>query len=86
MADAEAKPKADFLARKLRSNFDKRIQRMLAPGGYGNAQRLVKRFVDAELDELESKTSKDLENAILDDQKRRVREGRVGEASVEQIE
>jgi len=54
VADAEAKPKADFLARKLRSNFDKRIQRMLAPGGYGNAQRLVKRFVDAELDELES--------------------------------
>jgi len=54
VSDSEAQPKADFLAKKLRRNFDDRIQRMLAPGGYGSAEKLVARFVDAELRELES--------------------------------
>ena len=54
VSDSEAQPKADFLAKKLRRNFDDRIQRMLAPGGYGSAEKLVGRFVDAELRELET--------------------------------
>jgi len=59
----EAQAKSTFLAKKLRSNFDDRIQRVLAPGGYGNAERLVRRFVDAELDELES-TIRNIDDVI----------------------
>ena len=50
----EGQPKADLIAKKLRNNFDNRIQRVLAPGGYGNAERIVRRFVDAEFADLEN--------------------------------
>lgn len=53
----EAQLKSGVLAKKLRTNFDDRIQRVLAPGGYGDAQRLVSRFVDAELRDLEATIS-----------------------------
>ena len=48
----EAQPKARRLAKEMRQNLDDRIQRMLQPAGYGNAERLVTRFVTAEVDEL----------------------------------
>ena len=49
----EAQPKARRVAQQMRRNLDDRIQRMLQPAGYGSAERLVSRFVDAEIDELQ---------------------------------
>lgn len=48
----EAQPKARRLAKNMRQNLDDRIQRMLRPAGYGNAERLISRFVSAEVDDL----------------------------------
>ena len=48
----EAQPKARRLAQNMRQNLDDRIQRMLRPAGYGNAERLISRFVSAEVDDL----------------------------------
>ena len=59
----ESGTKANFLAKQLRQNFDDRIQRVLAPGGYGNAERIVRRFVDAELTELD-KTIKTIDDVV----------------------
>jgi hypothetical protein len=52
VASDDAKPKAQQLAKRVRDNFDTRVQRTLQPAGYGNAERILNRFVDAELNEL----------------------------------
>lgn len=56
VTDNEAATKANAIERKLRRNFDARVQRVLKPAGYGNAERVVKRFVDAELNDLASES------------------------------
>ena len=47
-----SREKALTLSLKLRENFDNRVQRVLQPAGYGNAERLINRWVDDEINDL----------------------------------
>ena len=54
VTSGEARPKAKALSQRLRRNLDDRVQRVLQPAGYGNAERMIGRFVDAEVQALQS--------------------------------
>lgn len=49
---AEAQPKALELSQQFRRNLDGKVQRMLQPAGYRNAENIVTRVVDGELNDL----------------------------------
>ena len=60
--DEETAPKARALERKLRANFDEKVQRVLKPAGYRNTETVIKRVLDAELSDLANSNIKDFDD------------------------
>ena len=63
VTSSEAQPQAQRLSKTLRKNLDDRVQRVLQPAGYGSAERVLTRFVDAELNELQT-TIRSLDDVV----------------------
>jgi len=63
ITSGEARPKARLISATLRKNLDKRVERVLAAGGFGNTRRIIDRFVEQELAEL-STTVTSIEDVV----------------------
>ena len=83
ISDEDARPKALALAKKLRSNFDNRVEEVLQPAGYGNAERIINRYIDSEAKALQRETSKikSIDDALNNDMTKAILEVRMATAS-----
>ena len=69
ISSEDAQPKALEISQRFRRNFDLKVKRLLRPAGYKNTETVVRRILDAEMDDMKQvKSFDDLEltRAMLD--------------------